>query len=183
MYYRARYTHAECARFISEDPIGWASGQTNNYAYVGGDPVSFTDPSGLRTILITTYDYGIGSHSALCIQTPGEPPFIYDPAGSYVPPSGQPRGSGDFFESADASLGALIQHYKKNSDSVVVTEIPTTLEQERQIKQHAINIGGKQPFFCAVGVSQALGGVCGIKPSALPGKLANNAKGAQCTPK
>jgi uncharacterized protein RhaS with RHS repeats len=46
MYYRARYTHAECARFISEDPIGWASGQTNNYAYVGGDPVSFTDPSG-----------------------------------------------------------------------------------------------------------------------------------------
>jgi uncharacterized protein RhaS with RHS repeats len=47
MYYRARYYHAGCARFISEDPIGWASGQTNNYAYVGGDPVSFTDPSGL----------------------------------------------------------------------------------------------------------------------------------------
>jgi RHS repeat-associated protein len=46
MYYRARYYHAGCARFISEDPIGWASGQTNNYAYVGGDPVSFTDPSG-----------------------------------------------------------------------------------------------------------------------------------------
>jgi hypothetical protein len=46
MYYRVRYTHAGCARFISEDPIGWASGQTNNYAYVGGDPVSFTDPSG-----------------------------------------------------------------------------------------------------------------------------------------
>ncbi len=35
MYYRARYYHAGCARFISEDPIGWASGQTNNYAYVG----------------------------------------------------------------------------------------------------------------------------------------------------
>jgi RHS repeat-associated protein len=45
-YYRARYYHAGCARFISEDPIGWASGQTNNYAYVGGDPVSFTDPLG-----------------------------------------------------------------------------------------------------------------------------------------
>ena len=46
-YYRARYYMPGCARFISEDPIGWASGQTNNYSYVGGDPVSFTDPSGL----------------------------------------------------------------------------------------------------------------------------------------
>jgi uncharacterized protein RhaS with RHS repeats len=33
-------------RFISEDPIGWASGQTNAYAYVGGNPVQFTDPLG-----------------------------------------------------------------------------------------------------------------------------------------
>jgi RHS repeat-associated protein len=47
-YYRARYYHAGCARFISEDPIGWASGQTNNYAYVGGDPISFTDPEGMK---------------------------------------------------------------------------------------------------------------------------------------
>jgi RHS repeat-associated protein len=46
MYYRARYYNPACARFISEDPIGWASGQTNNYAYVGGDPVSMTDPEG-----------------------------------------------------------------------------------------------------------------------------------------
>ncbi|KPF70575.1 hypothetical protein IP84_02485 [beta proteobacterium AAP99] len=48
MYYRARYYLPGCARFISEDPIGWASGQTNNYAYVGGNPVMLTDPSGLE---------------------------------------------------------------------------------------------------------------------------------------
>jgi RHS repeat-associated protein len=45
-YYRSRYYHPTVGRFISEDPIGWASGQTNNYAYVGGDPVSRTDPLG-----------------------------------------------------------------------------------------------------------------------------------------
>ncbi|MGQ3055188.1 MAG: RHS repeat-associated core domain-containing protein [Roseateles sp.] len=45
-YYRARYYRPDCMRFISEDPIGWASGQVNNYAYVGGDPVSATDPTG-----------------------------------------------------------------------------------------------------------------------------------------
>ncbi len=48
-YYRNRYYMPGCMRFISEDPIGWASGQTNNYAYVGGDPVSLVDPSGLTT--------------------------------------------------------------------------------------------------------------------------------------
>jgi RHS repeat-associated protein len=45
-HYRARYYMPGCARFISEDPIGWASGQTNNYAYVAGNPVSSTDPYG-----------------------------------------------------------------------------------------------------------------------------------------
>ena len=40
-----------CGRFISEDPIGWASGQTNDYAYVGGDPVGFNDPDGRIAIV------------------------------------------------------------------------------------------------------------------------------------
>ncbi|MFM0176680.1 RHS repeat-associated core domain-containing protein [Paraburkholderia sediminicola] len=34
-YYRNRYYDPTKARFVSEDPIGWASGQTNAYAYVG----------------------------------------------------------------------------------------------------------------------------------------------------
>ena len=34
-------------RFIAEDPIGWTSGQPNNYAYVGGNPITFRDPFGL----------------------------------------------------------------------------------------------------------------------------------------
>ena len=45
-FYRNRYYMSGCMRFISEDPIGWASGQTNNYAYLGGNPVQFRDPSG-----------------------------------------------------------------------------------------------------------------------------------------
>ncbi|MEO7734298.1 MAG: RHS repeat-associated core domain-containing protein, partial [Kofleriaceae bacterium] len=43
---RARYYMPALGRFISQDPIGWASGQTNNYAYVGGDPINFNDPTG-----------------------------------------------------------------------------------------------------------------------------------------
>jgi len=45
-YYRARYYSPEFQRFISEDPIG-IKGGINKFAYVGNNPVNFTDPFGL----------------------------------------------------------------------------------------------------------------------------------------
>jgi len=54
-YYRERYYDPNTSRFISEDPIGWASGQTNAYAYVNGNPVRFTDPTGEASI---TFGHG-----------------------------------------------------------------------------------------------------------------------------
>ncbi|AFT88738.1 RHS repeat-associated core domain-containing protein [Paraburkholderia phenoliruptrix] len=53
-YYRSRYYNPATARFISEDPIGWASGQTNAYAYVNGNPVQFTDPFGESKLMPIT---------------------------------------------------------------------------------------------------------------------------------
>ncbi len=46
IYYRARYYDPTIGRFISRDPAGMPDG-VNRYAYVGNDPVNFTDPSGL----------------------------------------------------------------------------------------------------------------------------------------
>jgi RHS repeat-associated protein len=45
-YYRARYYSPSRQRFLSEDPIGFAGGDTNLYGYVFNRPTSFTDPSG-----------------------------------------------------------------------------------------------------------------------------------------
>jgi RHS repeat-associated protein len=64
-YYRNRYYMPGCMRFISEDPIGWASGQTNNYAYVGGNPVQLRDPTGLLPLVD---DYFKGKEFA-CLET------------------------------------------------------------------------------------------------------------------
>ena len=45
-YYRARYYDPASRRFTQRDPIGFGGG-LNQYAYVGNNPVNFTDPSGL----------------------------------------------------------------------------------------------------------------------------------------
>jgi RHS repeat-associated protein len=45
-YYRARYYDPVLKRFISEDPLGVAGGDLNLAAYVRGNPISLTDPTG-----------------------------------------------------------------------------------------------------------------------------------------
>jgi len=56
-YYRARYYDPVLQRFLSEDPLSkyWRVGEEsmgeggNPYSYVGGNPTSYTDPTGLET--------------------------------------------------------------------------------------------------------------------------------------
>jgi len=45
-FYRARYYNPQLQRFISEDPIGFAGGDTNLYRYVWNSPTNFIDPLG-----------------------------------------------------------------------------------------------------------------------------------------
>jgi RHS repeat-associated protein len=49
-YYRARYYDPTVGRFLSEDPIGFAAGDLDLYAYVGGMATSRVDLSGHQMI-------------------------------------------------------------------------------------------------------------------------------------
>ena len=46
-YSWACYYHPTLQRFISEDPIDFAGGDPNLYAYVFNDPTGLRDPSGM----------------------------------------------------------------------------------------------------------------------------------------
>ncbi len=50
-YYRNRYYNPSLGRFITKDPIGLRGG-INQYTYVDNNPVNYTDPYGLTTIVI-----------------------------------------------------------------------------------------------------------------------------------
>ena len=45
-FYRARYCDPATGRFLSGDPIGFASGDVNLYRYVFNNPVNLRDPDG-----------------------------------------------------------------------------------------------------------------------------------------
>jgi len=181
-YYRARYYSPQLDRFIAEDPIGLGGG-TNYYAYVGGNPVSAIDPTGLTTYVITTFDTTLGfipygSHSALFISTPGQTPFLYDPAGTFSPEGPGTRGSGGYFE------GPLLPDYviyqTSQGSTVQIVPLVTTAAQEAEIIKNAIKIEDPRGLNCANAVSTAIGGICGINHTNLPGTLYKEAKGASC---
>ena len=74
-YYRNRTYSWEMRRFISEDPLRFGAGDVNWYAYVGGNPVNFTDPMGLESYADDGGWSGIGS-GAPCDQPPPDEGMI-----------------------------------------------------------------------------------------------------------
>ncbi|MEW4566205.1 RHS repeat-associated core domain-containing protein [Bremerella sp. JC770] len=61
-YNRARYFGADVGRWISEDPMGFATGDENLFRYVGNQATNLTDPSGLVTLYESNFFNALQHH-------------------------------------------------------------------------------------------------------------------------
>ncbi|MGA1823831.1 MAG: RHS repeat-associated core domain-containing protein [bacterium] len=60
-YYRARFYDPRIGRFLTQDPIGFAGGDTNLYTYCMNNPVNWIDPWGFFTVSVgITISGGLG---------------------------------------------------------------------------------------------------------------------------
>jgi len=99
-FYRARVYAPAIGRFLQTDPIGYAS-NVNAYAYVNGDPVSGTDPSGMSCADVTVFsgEKGPGPTGIagvnVCAQGGGADPTGSDIGGGSTGTPGDGGGKGD----------------------------------------------------------------------------------------
>jgi len=158
-YYRARYYHPALQRFITEDPIGFRSGDTNLYAYVKNTPINSVDPLGLFTEVMIWQPVGRGQSSFghVSVNINGGT-FSFGPHGMYTPTTAE----------------FLNQNGFRNGVGMVLNLTP---EQEHALEQSLIDYGRGYDFLrnnCADPIQQGLQGLgFNLGPNLTPADLGN----------
>ena len=125
-------------RWTTKDPIGFAGGDTNLYAYVGGNPMSYIDPSGLKTVVRQ-----FGSNAGhIAISVDNSPFFGFYPSGNFIYSAG------------------IVKNDSLRTDVEKDVVLNTTPAEEKKILEALLDNNGKPYAFsgpnCTTRASDAL---------------------------
>jgi len=166
--YRKRHYSPETGRFISEDPIGFMSADTNFYRYVINNPIRNIDPLGLveyckRQLNLTggamlySIDPDFYTHAYLKFSDGSVASFTTD---SWM----KVAGKGKLQTEAGWGIDGYMGGSGGGPGGGSCMTIPTTKEQDKSIKDWARNNASKQYTLignnCADYATQAV--MCGV---------------------
>ncbi|HCR55128.1 MAG TPA: hypothetical protein DIW27_11980 [Cytophagales bacterium] len=115
----ARDYDPETGRWTSKDPIGFLGGDTNLYAYVGGNPMSYIDPSGLESEVVIWEPTGWGSSSFGHISASiNGTAYSFGPGGMWTGSSGAYNLANSFRNGVGIKLSLTPDQEKKFEQSL-----------------------------------------------------------------
>lgn len=106
LHFGARYYDPNLARWTQADPISHVSdlGQANAYAYVAGDPINLTDPSG-ADLLGDVVDVAESAGRKVLDATPGPVKETFKISGPLYPVCNAAKSAIDDDNSLEDSIG------------------------------------------------------------------------------
>jgi RHS repeat-associated protein len=153
-YYRARYYSPDQKRFIGEDPLEFGSGDTNFYAYIGGNPVNFTDPMGLSRSGRTGSSCSLARvplQAGVLNKEPGEGSDLAE-GGNLTGGFGGGGFGGGYSRGGGGSIGA------ENPELIKLNKSLASDEQMSQEGKILAGKGGRVPFRDAQRIADQYGG-------------------------